>query len=139
MSSSDHENNPSEARTVCLIATLNPDRGLAIALRQHLAEVVPEIEFTLASRTAVDAIWVCGYEEGRERLVRSLRQRHPDAVIVVTGREPVGAWEPEVARAGADFAFSWPVAYEVLEAGLRGALPHKKSLQDGERKALSGG
>lgn len=137
MSPSDQPTKPSEARTVCLIATLNPDRGLAIALRQHLAEVVPEIEFTLASRADVDAIWVCGYEEGRERLVRSLRQRHPDAVIVVTGREPIEDWEPEVARAGADFAFSWPVAYEVLQAGLRGNLPQGKSLRDGGRTALS--
>jgi len=137
MSPMDRPKKRGAARTVCLIATLNPDRGLATALRQHLAEVVPEIEFTLASRDDVDAIWVCGYEEGRERLVRSLRQRHPDAVIVVTGREPVDDWEPEVARAGADFAFSWPVAYEVLQAGLRGDVPHRKSLRDGGRTALS--
>jgi hypothetical protein len=129
---------PGEARTVCLIATLNPDRGLSIALRQHLVEVVPEIQFTLDPVPAgVNAVWVCGYEEGREGLVRSLRLCHPAAVIVVTGREPVEDWEPEVARAGADYAFSWPVAYEVLRSGLRGNLPQEKSLQS-ERTAFHG-
>jgi hypothetical protein len=133
-----HPTKPSEARTVCLIATLNPDRGLSIALRQHLVEVVPEIQFTLDPLPAgVDSVWVCGYEEGREGIVRSLRMCHPSAVIVVTGREPVEGWEPEVARAGADFAFTWPVAYDVLRSGLRGTLPEGKSLR-AERTAFHG-
>lgn len=115
-------------RKVCLIATVHPGRGLSSALQNHLASEVPEVEFTLSARDELDAIWVCGYEPGRERLVRSLRQRHPAAVIVVTGRDPAEAWEAEVRQAGADFAFSWPIAFEVLEAVLRGNSPLRDEL-----------
>ena len=128
---------PSRARLSCLLATLNPDRGLSIALRQHLRDVLPDIEFTLESREESDAIWVCGFEPGRGRLVRALRQRHPEAILVVTGRDPVEDWEPEVAAAGADFAFSWPVAYEVLRTVLAGGLP-SKSLQNPRRSLAPG-
>jgi hypothetical protein len=124
-------------RLCCLLSTVSPDRGLVVALRQNLTEVLPEIEFTLEARADVDAIWLCGFEPGRLRLVRALRERHPDAVLVVTGRGPVEAWEEEVAQAGADFAFSWPVTYEVLSTVLRGGLP-SRSLKRG-RRSLSGG
>jgi DNA-binding response OmpR family regulator len=107
-------------RLICLLSTLNPDRGLSVALRQNLAEVLPEIDFTLDPRDAVDAVWVCGYEPGRRRLVQALRQHHSAAILVVTGRDPAEDWEQEVLSAGADVAFSWPVAYEVLQAVLRG-------------------
>ncbi len=123
-------------RTVCLLTTLNPERGLSLALRQHLEEEVPEIDFTLEPRDRVDAIWICGYEPGHAKLVRTLREHHGDAVIVVTGREPVEEWESEVADAGADFAFSWPVAYGLLENVLRGGLPSKK-LKARRRQGLS--
>jgi hypothetical protein len=59
-------------RLSCLLSTLNPDRGLIVALRQNLAEVLPEIEFTLEAQIDVDAIWLCGFEPGRLRLVRAL-------------------------------------------------------------------
>ena len=113
-------------RLSCLIATFHAERALTVALRQNLAQVLPEIEFTLEARAAVDAVWVCGYESGRPRLVRALRDRHPEAVLVVTGRDPVEEWEAEVAAAGADFAFSWPVAYEVLQSVMRGGLPSRR-------------
>jgi hypothetical protein len=124
-------------RLSCLLSTLNPDRGLIVALRQNLAEVLPEIEFTLEAQIDVDAIWLCGFEPGRLRLVRALRERHPDAVFVVTGRGPVEDWESDVAQAGADFAFSWPVTYDVLATVLRGGLP-SMGLRSG-RRSLSGG
>jgi len=119
-------------RLCCLIATFHAERALTVALRQNLAQVLPEIEFTLEARAAVDAVWVCGYETGRPRLVRALRERHPDAVLVVTSRDPVEEWEAEVAAAGADFAYSWPVAYEVLRNVMRGGLPGM-SLRSGRR------
>lgn len=126
-------------RTVCLLTTLNPDRGLSIALQQHLSIEVPQIEFLLSPRDEdeVDAIWICGYEPGQDRVVRTLRRRHPEAVIVITGRDPVEDWEQEVAQAGADFAFSWPVAYEVLQSVLLGGLP-SKSLQARRRTLMTG-
>jgi hypothetical protein len=109
-------------RLSCLLTTVNPERGLTVALRRNLAEVLPEIEFTLEPRADVDAIWICGYEPGRLRLVRALRDRHPEAILVITGRDPVEDWEAEVAQAGADFAFSWPVTYDVLNTVMRGGL-----------------
>ena len=126
-------------RTVCLLTTMNPDRGLSIALQQHLSEEVPDIEFLLSPREQdhVDAIWVCGYEPGHAKVVRTLRGRHPDAVLLITGREPVEDWEAEVGHAGADFAFSWPVAYEILQSVLRGGMP-SKSLQTRRRTAMTG-
>ncbi|MEM7310060.1 MAG: hypothetical protein AAF682_25515 [Planctomycetota bacterium] len=108
-------------------------------MQQHLSIEVPQIEFLLSPRDEdeVDAIWICGYEPGQDRVVRTLRRRHPEAVIVITGRDPVEDWEQEVAQAGADFAFSWPVAYEVLQSVLLGGLP-SKSLQARRRTLMTG-
>lgn len=112
-------------RKVCLLATVKPERALAQPLLQHLTDEVPEVQFTLEAREDVDAVWICGYEPGFQRLVRKLRERHPEAILVVTGREPVEDWESEVAAGGADFAFSWPVAYEILESVMKGGMPSK--------------
>ena len=110
-------------RPICLLTTPSSDRGLSKALVQHLAEEVPEIAFTLdpgPSPEAIDAVWVCGHAPGSGALVRDLHGRYPAAVLVVTGREPTEDWEEEVRAAGADWAFSWPIAWDVLENLLRG-------------------
>ena len=124
-------------RAVCLLTTLNPDRGLSIALQQHISAELPEIDFTLTPRDEVDAIWVCGYEPGRDKVIRTLRTRHPDAVLLITGREPVEDWEAEVAKSGADFAFAWPVPFEVLQSVLTGGMA-SKSLRGRRRTAMTG-
>ena len=64
--------------------------------------------------------------------MRTLRSRYPDAILLVTGRDPVEEWEAEVAQAGADFAFAWPIGYEVLSSILQGGLP-SKSLRNSRR------
>lgn len=114
-----------KVRTTCLLSTMNPDRGLSIALQQNLSLEVPEIDFTLSPGDDVDSIWVCGYEAGQAKVVRTLRSRYPDAILLVTGRDPVAEWNSDVAQAGADFAFAWPVGYEVLNSILQGGLPSK--------------
>ncbi|MCZ6596637.1 MAG: hypothetical protein O7B99_03260 [Planctomycetota bacterium] len=113
-------------RPVCLLTTPSSDRGLSKALVQHLAEEVPEIAFQLdpgPRPEAIDAVWVCGYRPGFAGHVRDLHDRHPAAVMVVTGREPTEDWEEEVRAAGADWAFSWPIAWDVLESLLCGTAP----------------
>jgi hypothetical protein len=101
-------------RLVCLLTTLHPERALSRALVQHLSQEMPDIEFTLEERDAQHAVWVCGYQRGSADLVAELRERHPRAVLVVTGRGPTEWWEDEVRTAGADFVCSWPIPYARL-------------------------
>jgi hypothetical protein len=86
---------------------------LSNTLVQHLEQELPDIHFTLHG-SAPDVVWVCGYEPGAEGLVRDLRTAHPDALLVVSGRGPVQAWEPGVRAAGADFGCGWPIPVREL-------------------------
>lgn len=112
-------------RSRCLLTTLHPERGLSLALVQHLTGEMPGIEFLLhpSENPAgdLDAVWVCGYQPGNARLVQALRARHPRSTLIVTGRGPLDSWEREVLRAGADTACTWPLPYARLSALLRGA------------------
>lgn len=112
------------SRLTCLLTTLHPERALSLALVQHLAEEMPDIQFTLAQQSPVDVVWVCGYERGAQGLVRALRGRHPHAVLVVTAKEPEELWSAEVLAAGADSALSWPVDFARLSRIL-----HRPTLQ----------
>src|SRR5258706_15585622 len=56
-------------RLTCLLTTLHPERALSLALVQHLAEEMPDIQFTLAQQCPVDVVWACGYERGAQGLV----------------------------------------------------------------------
>ena len=97
-------------RLECLLTTVHPERALSNALAQHLAEEMPDIDFTLdPGRPDPDVVWVCGYEAGAEDLVRQLRLRHANAFLVVTGRGPIELWADGVREAGADYACGWPV------------------------------
>ncbi len=99
---------------VCRLTTLHPERALSRALVQHLAQEMPDIEFTLSARIPTDIIWVCGYQEGHAELIADLRRENDEAFIVITGRGVLETWEDEVLAAGADTACGWPIAYNRL-------------------------
>ena len=84
-------------RLECLLTTVHPERALSNALAQHLAEEMPDIDFTLdPGRPDPDVVW-------------KLRLRHANAFLVVTGRGPIEHWADGVREAGADYACGWPV------------------------------
>jgi hypothetical protein len=105
---------PRRTRLLCRLTTLHPDRSLSLALVDHLAEEMPDIDFSLGEGGDPDMIWVCGFEPGAEGLVSALRQAEPDAFLVVTGRGEVESWEEAVREAGADFCCGWPLPVEEL-------------------------
>lgn len=109
-------------RLTCLLTTLHPERALSNALVQHLAHELPDMDFTLRAPDP-DVVWVCGYEPGAEGLVANLRERHPEAFIVVTGRGPIQAWDRAVRDAGADYACGWPIPVDELTRILHPARP----------------
>ncbi|MFT5289480.1 MAG: hypothetical protein ACI8PQ_000564 [Planctomycetota bacterium] len=113
---------PIERPLRCLLTTLNPESALSRALVQHLTAEMPGIQFGMHSPAGgpdADALWVCGYRPGHGTLVRRLRQRFPEAAIIVTGRAPIDAWESEVLRAGADSVCTWPLPYGQLAVILK--------------------
>jgi hypothetical protein len=103
----------------CLLTPLHSERSLSLALVQHLAQELPDLDFTLEDREGVDVLWVCGYERGNSDLIRSLREHHPLALLLVTAREPEELWAAEVHAAGADLALSWPLDIGRLGETLR--------------------
>lgn len=75
------------------------------------------MDFTLRSEpSAVDAIWICGYEPAHASLVRRLRHVHPHARIVVTRRGSLEGWAPDALGSGADCARPWPLPLAELGA-----------------------
>ena len=109
----------------CFLTTLHPERALSLALVQHLSHEMPDIEFTLEELPFADAVWICGYEGGAPGLVRELRERHPLAVLIVTGRGTSEGWEEEVTSAGADCACPWPLAIDHLKRILHRQLARR--------------
>ena len=103
----------------CLLTPLHSERSLSLALLQHLAQELPDMDFTLEDRDEVDVLWVCGYERGNSDLIRSLREHHPFALLLVTAREPEELWSAEVRKAGADVALVWPLDLARLGQVLR--------------------
>jgi hypothetical protein len=99
----------------CLLTPLHSERSLSLALLQHLAEELPDLDFTLEDQGEVDVLWVCGYERGNSELIRGLREHHPLALLLVTAREPEELWSAEVRAAGADVTLGWPM--EVARVG----------------------
>lgn len=106
-------------QAVCLLATLHPERGLSLALIQHLTEELPNVEFTLVPRADVDLVWVCGYESGNAQLIAGLRARYPHASLLASSRESEETWAREVLDAGADDVLTWPVELARLARILR--------------------
>lgn len=109
-----------QPRTTCLLTPLHPERSLSHALVQHLAQEMPDIEFSLHCE-APDVIWVCGYEPGSEALIEALRSKNPLSAIVVTGRGAVIGWEEQVHAAGGDYCCGWPLPMGDLTQILRRA------------------
>jgi hypothetical protein len=108
-------------RRLCQLRPLHPERALALALVKHLGAELPEIEFTLEDRPEADVVWVCGYERGNPAPIRVLRARHPETLLLVTGKEASELWSDEVRAAGADRALSWPLDLGRLRHALRRA------------------
>jgi DNA-binding NarL/FixJ family response regulator len=103
----------------CLLAPLHRERALSNALLQHLSDELPDVVFTLEESDDTDVLWVCGYERGQAELIRTLRQRHPQAKLLVTARAPVELWSAEVLDAGADDVLCWPADLRSLGRALR--------------------
>jgi hypothetical protein len=103
----------------CLLTPLHSERALSLALLQHLSQELPDLDFTLEDRGDLDVLWVCGYERGNADLIRSLREHHPLALLLVTAREPEELWSAEARAAGADLALAWPVDIARLGQMLR--------------------
>jgi hypothetical protein len=114
----------------CLLTPLPGGKALSLALVHCLSEEIPDVRFTLDPHGPVDAVWVCGYGERAARFLPKLRALHPDAMIVVTGRDPAAAWSSTILDAGADFACSWPVDY-----GLLGTLLHREHARNARSTA----
>ena len=85
----------------------------------------PVARATVARLPFADAVWICGYEGGAPGLVRELRERHPLAVLIVTGRGTSEGWEEEVTSAGADCACPWPLAIDHLKRILHRQLARR--------------
>jgi hypothetical protein len=107
-------------RVTCRLTTLHPERALSRALVQHLADELPDIDFTLEDRPGIDVVWACGYERGNSAQIRGLRARHPQPLLLVTAKEPTDLWSAEVRAAGADSALSWPLDLGSLSRVLHG-------------------
>jgi len=106
---------------VCLLATLHAERGLSRLLAEHLLQELPHVAFTLRDDVpSIHTVWLCGYEPGRADAVRSLRERHPGARLVVSARHPMASWSEEALRAGADAVCQWPVSFGRLDQILHG-------------------
>jgi len=101
-------------RTVCRLLTAHPEKNLARAVCNYLAQEMPDMEFTLRPTDPAQAVWICGYEEGQVELIQQARRDAPEALIVVTGRAPLAAWREEAVEAGADHACAWPLPYSEL-------------------------
>ena len=114
-----------ESQELCLLTTLHPERALSRALIQHLVEEIPGVSFTLRPSPGVRTVWICGYERGSADRIRDLRNDHPEALILVTGRGPRELFQAEVEAAGADLACSWPVPYGDLERLLSSPRPQR--------------
>jgi len=112
------------ARRTCLIVPEHPERALSLALVQHFALELPDVELVLDCAEP-DVVWICGYERGHEGRVREWRRRHPRAVLVVTGKGPEELWGPAVLAAGADSVLSWPVDTGRLARVLRRSLQRR--------------
>jgi hypothetical protein len=118
---------PRRNRLLCHLTTLHPERSLSIALVDHLASEMRDIDFTLAGGGAPDVVWVCGFEPGAEGLVADLRRLQPGALIVVTGRGEVESWEEGVCAAGADLCCGWPLPVEELSEILHASRRERAS------------
>lgn len=103
----------------CLLAPLHPERALSLALVQHLAEELPDVDFTLEDAPDVDLLWLCGYERGNTAMIRELRARHPQARLLVSSRAPEELWSAEALGAGADTVLAWPTDLAHLSRALR--------------------
>ena len=103
-------------RALCLLTDFHPERCLSLALRAHIAAVLPSIQFSLKESGDLDAIWVCGYEPSELERVRALRERHPDCLLLVTSGLRAGqhGWDGDVLAVGADHALEWPCSIQSL-------------------------
>lgn len=108
----------------CLLVPAHPERALSLALVQHFADELPELDLAL-EHGHPDVVWVCGYERGHASRIRAMRRRYPRAVLVVTARGPAEIWEPEVLAAGADSALAWPADRTRLARVLRSSLQRR--------------
>lgn len=108
-SSSDQQPEPRPPSPRCWIVLAHPDLGLAPALLHHLRAEVAGLEFAAEESPRLHSIWLCGYEPGALELLRAIRARHPEALVLVTRRGALDAWAAEALLAGADEVRAWPL------------------------------
>jgi len=107
-------------RPRCLVADLEPERGLSRTLCQHLELEMDSLEFSSEALGRFDSIWVCGYEPSQAERLRDLRTRYPDSRIVVTGGRRSHEWQSAALNSGADDARQWPLSRKKLQSILLG-------------------
>lgn len=98
-----------QRRPRCLLAPVQRDLSLTRALLDHLSAGLAGVEFTASAEGPIDSVWVCGYDERTPAAVRALRQRFPQATLLVSHRGFERGWQQIVLRAGANHALHWPV------------------------------
>ena len=105
-------------RSRCLVVPLGGDRPLARACVRLLETEFPGLRPTLdPGPGGVDVIWVCGYRTGARAVVERLRAEHPQAHLVVTGRN-LGPDRSPLRLAGADQILGWPLTMGELGEAL---------------------
>ena len=107
-------------RPRCLVADLEPERGLSRTLCQHLELELDSLEFSSDELGRFDSIWVCGYEPSQAERLRELRIRFPDSRILVTGGRLSPEWQSAALDSGADDVRQWPLSRKMLQSLLLG-------------------
>jgi hypothetical protein len=105
-------------RRACRVLPLKDEQGLGNSLVRLLDQAIPELHFRVGEHGPVDWIWVCGFESEDLERVRSLREAHPDAQVLVTGRHIDQRWMDRLAAVGVDLALPWPLPLQALRSHL---------------------
>ncbi|QDU85882.1 hypothetical protein Pla163_30280 [Planctomycetes bacterium Pla163] len=105
-------------RRACRVLPLKDEQGLGNSLVRLLDQAIPELHFRVGEHGPVDWIWVCGFESEDLERVRSLREAHPDAQVLVTGRRMDPGSLERLAEVGVDLALPWPLPLQALRSHL---------------------
>ena len=104
----------------CWVVSLDPEHGLLRTLADHLSDELREVRFSTREPQRVDVLWAVGFEPRHERELRVLRERHPDARLVVSSRELTAEVGAHLRSLGVDAAVEWPAVLPRLRVALLG-------------------
>ena len=104
----------------CWVVSLDPQHGLLRSLADHLSDELREVRFSTRQPFRVDVLWAVGYEPRHERELRVLRERHPEARLVVSSRDLTSEAAAHLRHLGVDAVVEWPAVLPRLRAALLG-------------------